>query len=133
MDDKGPLLPQQGRVPLVSAGQEPGAGDSRTVATRDAELIRRWAARRQATPATGEDSPSGRGTSPEVKDGGAGIRFNFPGVSRFRDISWEEWFENFDRHDLTFVYEDVTSDGTLSNRYRLIHVAEWDGQFRSPQ
>jgi hypothetical protein len=45
-----------------------------------------------------------------VNDGGVGIRFNFPGVGRFRPISWEEWFEHFDRNDLVFVYEESIAD-----------------------
>jgi hypothetical protein len=45
-----------------------------------------------------------------VADGGAGIRFNFPGMSRFRPIGWDEWLENFDRHGLVFVYEEDVAD-----------------------
>jgi hypothetical protein len=37
---------------------------------------------------------------------GAGIRFNFPGFAPFRPILWDEWFENFDRNDLLFVFEE---------------------------
>ena len=46
----------------------------------------------------------------EVNDGGAGIRFNFPSAARFRPITWEEWFENFDANGLTFVYEEEVAD-----------------------
>ena len=42
-----------------------------------------------------------------MNDGGAGIRFNFPGIGRFRPISWEEWFENFFLHELVFVFEEL--------------------------
>ncbi|HUQ00568.1 MAG TPA: DUF2934 domain-containing protein, partial [Aeromicrobium sp.] len=45
-----------------------------------------------------------------VNDGGAGIRFNFPSLARFRPISWEEWLENFDANGLTFVYEEEVAD-----------------------
>jgi hypothetical protein len=45
-----------------------------------------------------------------VNDGGAGIRFNFPGAARFRPISWEEWFDHFDRWRLVFVYEEDVPD-----------------------
>jgi hypothetical protein len=41
-----------------------------------------------------------------VNDGGAGIRFNFPAAAPFRPISWEEWFDNFDRHRLVFIYDE---------------------------
>lgn len=46
-----------------------------------------------------------------MNDGGAGIRFNFPGFAPFRPISWDEWFGNFDAHDLVFMYEE--QDTTL--------------------
>ena len=38
------------------------------------------------------------------------MRFNFPGFARFRPIAWHEWFENFDRHSLLFVFEEEVSD-----------------------
>ena len=81
----------------------------RTLSTRDHELIRQWAERHKAEPATGEQTASGPATV-HVTDGGAGIRFNFPGFARYRPISWEEWFENFDAHGLLFVYEQEVAD-----------------------
>jgi hypothetical protein len=79
------------------------------MATRDYDVIRRWSARQHAEPATGEATESGPATI-HVRDGGAGIRCNFPGVGRFRPITWDEWFANFDRHHLTFVYVEAIAD-----------------------
>jgi hypothetical protein len=79
------------------------------ISTRDHDVIRRWAARHHAQPATGEATASGPATI-NVNDGGAGIRFNFPGFGRFRPIAWDEWFSNFDRYALTFVYEAEVAD-----------------------
>jgi hypothetical protein len=42
-------------------------------------------------------------------DDGVGVRFNFPGVGRFRAISWDEWFAIFDRDQLAFVYEEESA------------------------
>ena len=81
----------------------------RAIATRDHDEIRRWADRRHAEPATGELTPSGPDTL-HVRDGGAGIRLNFPGAGRFRPITWDEWFEHFERHHLMFVYEEEIAD-----------------------
>jgi hypothetical protein len=81
----------------------------RALATKDHGIIQQWAARHNAEPATGEATPSGPATL-TVTDGGAGIRFNFPGIARFRPISWTEWFDNFDRHELTFVFEEEVAD-----------------------
>jgi hypothetical protein len=92
------------------------------IATRDHELIREWARVFDAEPATGEASASGAASALKVADGGAGLRFNYPGVSRFRTISWTEWFEHFHRHDLTFVYENLTIHHPPSARYRLVRT-----------
>jgi Protein of unknown function (DUF2934) len=81
----------------------------RALMTRDHEVIRGWAERHCAEPATGEATSSGPATV-NVNDGGAGVRFNFPSAGRFRPISWEEWFENFDAYELTFVYEEEVAD-----------------------
>lgn len=81
----------------------------RAWATEDHDVIRRWAERHHAEPATGEATASGPATA-RVNDGGAGVRFNFPGFARYRPIDWDEWFDNFDRHELTFVYEEDVED-----------------------
>jgi hypothetical protein len=112
------LLQDEDPVRLVgphSTEQPPGTA----LATDDHEVIREWAARRHAEPATGEATGSGPATL-DVQDGGAGIRFNFPGAARFRPITWDEWFENFRHHDLMFVYEHVVPGQTPSARYRLV-------------
>ena len=113
------LLPDQEPVRLVDtsdAGKQPPGS---VLMTDNRELIREWAARRAAQPATGEATQSGPATV-DVRDGGAGIRFNFPGAAPFRPISWEEWFDNFTRHDLMFVYEGDVPGQTPSGRYRLV-------------
>ncbi|MEO8260136.1 MAG: hypothetical protein ABI868_22510 [Acidobacteriota bacterium] len=103
-----------------------GAAESSdaTLHTRDHTVIRQWAARRGADPATGEETASGPATV-AITDTGAGIRFNFPGLGRFRPISWDEWFGNFDQHQLAFVYEDAVGDGdALSCRYRIVSASD---------
>lgn len=113
------LLPDDEPVRHVdkdtAEAQQPGA----VLATDDRELIREWAARHQAEPATGEATRSGPATI-DVADGGTGIRFNFPAAGRFRPITWDEWFENFTRYDLMFVYERDVPGQPPSARYRLV-------------
>jgi hypothetical protein len=94
---------------LSATGANATSAGARALATRDHEVICRWAARHHAEPATGEATGSGPATV-HLNDGGAGIRFNFPGAARFRPITWDEWFENFDRYGLTFVYEEEIAD-----------------------
>ena len=97
------------RDPLSMEGEERSEQATRVLSTRDHDLIRGWAARHRAEPATGEATSSGPATV-TVNDGGAGVRFNFPSAARFRPISWDEWFANFDNYDLTFVYEEEVAD-----------------------
>ena len=104
--------------------QDPFGGASRVVFTRDHNVIKRWAAERHAEPATGQASSSGPAAS-RVNDGGAGIRFNFPGVGAFRPIDWDEWLANFDSHECAFVYDDDESSRPPSSRYRIVKAAEW--------
>lgn len=112
------LLPQHDPIPFIDASNEDTHPELKVCATRDHELIRRWARRHQAEPATGEATESGPSTL-SLNDAGAGIRFNFPGVERFRQLEWAEWFGNFDRHTLVFVYERDDANA-LSYRYRLL-------------
>ena len=113
-----PLLPDTPPVHRVDCSNEGAQPAGATVATDDRELIRAWASRHSAEPATGEATASGPATV-NVQDGGAGIRFNFPAAARFRPISWDEWFQNFDEHALLFVYER-DGPGAPSPRYRLV-------------
>lgn len=113
------LLDDEGPIRLVDGDSSTEEQSAEVMATQEHELIRKWAARRGAEPATGEPTPSGAGTI-DVQDGGAGIRFNFPGVGRFRPITWDEWFQNFVQHDLMFVYEGDMAGHPPSTRYRLV-------------
>lgn len=128
MTPNDPLLPRQQPIPLVRSGHQRRSLEGQTLATRDHDVIREWADRRHATPATGEGTSSGPPTV-DVHDGGAGIRFNFPSVSPFRDISWDEWLNHFDSHGLTFVFEESAAGETASHRYRLVRTRDWASQF----
>jgi hypothetical protein len=112
------LIPETSSIARVDIATEKEHHPGEIVATEDPALIRLWAARHQAEPATGEASSSGPATI-SVTDGDAGIRFNFPAAGRFRPIAWEEWFRNFHEHELLFVYE-ADAPAALSTRYRLV-------------
>jgi hypothetical protein len=115
-----PDQPQTSRVKPI---ENPFRGSSRVVFTRDHDVIKQWAAERQAEPATGQATSSGPATF-RVNDGGAGIRFNFPGSGAFRPITWDEWFTNFDDHECAFVYDDDATPPP-SGRYRIVKAEEW--------
>jgi hypothetical protein len=125
MKERGQLLPDLKQVSDIRE-RDRKVDTQDVVVTRDHETIRRWAAKHAAEPATGEATESGPATI-DVNDGGAGVRFNFPGTGQFRPISWEEWFTNFDHHVCAFVYEADPPNGTLTYRYRIIRAEEWKG------
>ena len=117
--DARSILPDHTAVALIDTASEGRLDDLHVVATQDHALIQRWAQRRHAEPATGEATESGPSTV-NVNDDGTGIRFNFPGLGRFRPIAWEEWFRNFDTYSLVFVYERDNAGRTPSSRYRML-------------
>jgi hypothetical protein len=84
--------------------------------THDHEEIRRWAESRDGKPACV------RGT------GGAGdvgmLRIDFPGYSggdTLEEISWDEWFRQFDENNLALLIQDRTSEGEPSNFNKLVN------------
>jgi hypothetical protein len=89
------LLPDNSPVVLIDTGSEHRLTDLPVVATQDHALIRQWAARRRAEPATGEATASGPSTL-SVNDVGTGIRFNFPGLGRVRPFARVELFRKLE-------------------------------------
>jgi hypothetical protein len=119
------LLPDHPKIPNIKFPDGTKDESTDVAFTREHDVIREWAEARQAQPATGEATRSGPATV-HLNDGGAGIRFNFPAAAAFRPISWEEWFENFDRHHCAFVFDSDRSI-PLSNRYRIVNAEAWSG------
>ena len=121
MERESSIIGEATPVVLLTADNPGRHPEVATAATRDHELIRQWAAERHAEPATGERTASGGGTI-QIDDGGAGIRFNFPAAGRFRPISWQEWLEYFEGHELVFVFERDRPGASISYRYRLLKL-----------
>jgi hypothetical protein len=113
------LVPEDQPIAFIDIQTEHQHPEVPVVATADHELIRRWALDRRAEPATGEATDSGPATL-SVNDEGTGLRFNFPGVSRFRPINWAEWLRSFDDYSLAFVYDRDEPGRPKSHRYRLV-------------
>jgi hypothetical protein len=118
-----PLMPPHPHVTHVTR-DEPVDEHATVLATRDHAVIQEWAALVGAEPATGEDSASGPASAMKVSDGGSGLRFNFPGLGRFRAIEWTEWLDHFNRHDLTFVYENSAGRQPPSAKFRLVRTRD---------
>ena len=83
--------------------------------TTDHDEIRRWVEERGGCPAHVKDTADG---------GDPGIlRIDFTGFSgeeSLEKISWETFFDWFERNRLAFVYQDEKADGEPSTFSKLI-------------
>src|SRR5690349_15286354 len=92
---------------------------SRSKTTTDHEEIREWVEARGGRPAAVERTRGGRGRGDDIGI----LRIDFPGYSgegSLEEISWDEFFEKFDRAKLAFLYQDTTAGGEQSNFNKLI-------------
>jgi hypothetical protein len=84
----------------------------RSLATTSHEVIRQWAEKRSAKPATVEGTEHG--------DHLGVLRFDFgEPTDGLREVSWDEWFATFDARRLNFLYQEERKDGRQSNFFRL--------------
>ena len=86
-----------------------------TRTTRDHEENRRWAEERGGKPSHVKRTGSG-------EDVGI-LRIDFPGYSgegSLEPITWEQWFEKFDKENLSLIYEEVTAGGERSNFNKIV-------------
>lgn len=91
---------------------------SKSNVTSDHQAIRRWAEERGAHPAC----VKGTGGKGDV----GMIRLDFPGYSgedKLQEITWDEWFEEFDQKDLALLYQETTAEGQKSNFNKLVSRA----------
>jgi hypothetical protein len=99
-----------------SSSRSSGRASSGARVLVDHDEIRRWAEERNAAPARV------RGTGRSADDVGI-IRLDFPGYSggdSLEHISWEEWFEEFDKKKLALLVQDKTARGQKSNFNKLV-------------
>ena len=87
--------------------------ESRT--TTEHDEIRRWVEERGGRPARVEDTGD---------DGDPGVlRVDYPGRGddeALEEISWDEWFDWFEKNDLAFLYQETTANGNESRFSKLI-------------
>ena len=83
--------------------------------TRDHEVITAWAESRGGTPADVEGTGDG---------GGAGVlRIEFRDEGdRLEDVGWEAFFATFDDSDVDFLYQERTSDGSVSRFHEFVRA-----------
>lgn len=64
-----------------------------------------------------------RGGHPAKVKGTEILRIDYPGFSgeeRLEEISWDEFFREFDKKNLAFLHQDKTKDGKPSRFSKLI-------------
>lgn len=105
-----------------SGGRSRAAGKSKRSAgsqtTTDHETIRRWCEERGGRPAA-------VGRTRGKNDVGL-LRLDFPGYSgegELQPISWDQFFEKFDREELALVFQESTAGGQKSNFNKLVSRA----------
>lgn len=87
--------------------------------TTDHDAIRCWAEQRGAKPVQVARSVDG--------DPGT-VRLEFPGSrdNSLREISWEEWFQKFDRSKLAFLYQEQTANSERSSFCKIVRREKVD-------
>ncbi|STY29838.1 Uncharacterised protein [Legionella wadsworthii] len=85
----------------------------RTHTTSNHEEIKKWAEERKAKPS------KVKGTE---QDGTSLLRLDFPGYTgeNLETITWNEWFEIFDKNKLALLFQEETSEGKKSNFNKII-------------
>jgi anaerobic selenocysteine-containing dehydrogenase len=85
--------------------------------THDHQTIKEWTETRNGVPA--KIKGTGNGNDVGV------IRIHFPEVSQnsdqFQKISWEEFFNEFEKNKLDFLYQEKKEDGELSTFHKLVN------------
>ncbi|HKR21706.1 MAG TPA: hypothetical protein VJS17_03885 [Pyrinomonadaceae bacterium] len=83
--------------------------------TTDHDEIKRWVDERGGHPARVKGTNKG-------KTAGV-LRIDYPGYSgkdSLEEISWEEFFDGFEKNELAFLYQDETKDGELRRFSKMV-------------
>jgi ferritin-like metal-binding protein YciE len=105
----------RGGKSVGSKARQSSRGNRANGVTTDHEEIRQWAEQRGAHPACVKGTGGGGDTGM--------IRLDFPGYSggdSLQEISWDDWFEKFDRNNLALLYQENTAGGQKSNFNKLV-------------
>ena len=87
--------------------------DSKT--TTDHRQIKSWVEKRGGKPSTVKST--GKRDEPGV------LRIDFPGYSgesSLEEVSWDEFFDKFDKEKLAFLYQDETAEGNESRFCKFV-------------
>jgi hypothetical protein len=91
--------------------------------TTDHEVIRKWAEDRGGKPAAVKGT--GKGDDPGI------LRIDFPGYTgeeSLQQITWEQFFDKFEKEHIAFLYQEETEDNNTSRFSKLINRNKPDEQ-----
>ncbi|MBI1862688.1 hypothetical protein HYS00_01060 [Candidatus Microgenomates bacterium] len=87
--------------------------------TTDHSVIQEWVEKRGGKPATVKlANREGKVTI---------LRIHFPGRGNddeLEDISWTDFFDAFDKHNLAFLHQETTADGKDSRFFKFVRRAK---------
>lgn len=95
--------------------------DTTSHTTTDHNEIQRWVDERGGRPA--------RVKGTESKNSPGLLRIDYPGFSgeeSLEEISWEEFFDGFEKNGLAFLYQEKTADGNVSRFSKLVDRSATD-------
>ena len=95
-----PLLPDRCHIPTVRRENTPSR-DATVVSTRDHQVIREWAERVGAEPATGEATSSGPATAMDFQEDYLKAIFGFIGITDIRFVRAENLSRGADAKQLS--------------------------------
>lgn len=109
-----PKLPPTAQARWIADANQERGQPGELLATRDHETIQVWAETRNGKPALLKAAD--RANPMEA------LRFQVTErlESEYEVVSWEEWLGLFDRANLVFVYQDLTTNGEPSDLFRLL-------------
>lgn len=90
----------------------------KSATTTNHSTIKQWVEAREGKPSIIKTS--------EKKNSG-NLRIDFPGYSgddSLEAISWDRFFDIFDREELQFLYQEKTAEGAVSNFNKFIDKDE---------
>jgi hemerythrin superfamily protein len=107
------------RAKWIYSPEEHEDAPGQTLATRNPEVIRRWADERKAHAAT---IPGADPERPRL------LRFDFPGYAEdLEPVSWEAWCAVFERRQVVFLFQEHLKSGRVSNFFAFDSPFREDG------
>lgn len=109
-----------GRSAKKGLGKPPAASRVIPDVTVDHDEIRRWAEERGGRPACVKGTGRGRADIGLIRLDFPG----FPGAESVEPITWEQFFDAFEKNRLAFVFQRETAGGQRSNFNKIVARAE---------